>query len=132
MSHRAKELFSGRRVAGYLRYDTEEEIALLNEIYSFYELYVNFFQPMMKLKEKVMEGSKIKKRYDKPKTPYERVLECEEVEEENREKLRKIYENLNPIELKAKTDKLQSKLVKIATRDIKEFEKRKNFEYIFS
>jgi len=38
----------------------------------------------MKLLEKVREGSKVKKRYDDPKTPYERVLECEGVSEKTR------------------------------------------------
>ncbi len=84
----------------------------------------------MKLKEKIREGSKVKKVYDKAKTPFERVLECEEISEEDKERLKKTYEDLNPIELKARIDKLQDKLLKMAKREIKEFEKTKNFEYI--
>ncbi len=44
----------------------------------------------MKLKEKIREGSKVKKVYDKAKTPFERVLECEEVSEEEKEMLKKM------------------------------------------
>lgn len=124
-----KNYTTARRVAGYLRYDTEEEIEVLNEMYTYYELYVNFFQPSMKLKEKIKEGSKITKRYDKARTPYERVLKYEEIKEEDKKKLNKIYEELNPIELKQKIEKLQNKLIKMATKNIRNFEKRKNFEY---
>lgn len=127
-----KNYTTTRRVAGYSRYDTEEEVRILNEMYIYYELYVNFFQPTMKLKEKIREGSKITKRYDKARTPYERVLEREEIKEEDKKKLKKIYEDLNPMELKEKVEKLQNKLIKIATKNIRNFEKRKNLEYNFN
>jgi len=54
-----------RRNVGYFRYDTEEELMLLNELYNILRLYNNFFLPQMKLIEKTREGSKVKKRYDK-------------------------------------------------------------------
>jgi len=77
-----------RKVVGYLRYDTEKELEILNELYQYYRLFVNFFLPVVKLREKIREGSKIKKRYDNPKTPYERVLECSEIPEQIKERLR--------------------------------------------
>ena len=46
---------------------------MLREMGRVLRLYVNYFQPSMKLLEKVREGSKVKKRYDDPKTPYETV-----------------------------------------------------------
>lgn len=55
-----------RRFAGYLRYNTEEELKLLNELYSYLRLYTNFFQPVMKLTEKTRIGSGVIKRYDIP------------------------------------------------------------------
>ncbi len=51
----------------------------------------------MKLKEKIREESKVKKIYDKAKAPFERVLGCEEVSEEEKERLKKTYEDLNPM-----------------------------------
>ena len=54
-----------RRAVGYLRYDSEEELFTLNELYRPLRLYTNFFQPTMKLIEKTRIGSKIIKKYDK-------------------------------------------------------------------
>ena len=104
-----------RRAVGYLRYDTEEELKILNELYSYLSLYTNYFQPVMKLKEKTREGSKVRKRYDTAKTPYQRVLESIEVSEEDKERLREEYVKLNPAELKRQITRLQNKLLKIAS-----------------
>jgi len=57
-----------RRAVGYARYDTEEELEVLNQLYESLRLYTNFFQPVMKLAEKERMGSKVKKKYDKAKT----------------------------------------------------------------
>jgi len=89
-----------RRTVGYLRYDAEEELSLLNELYGYLRLYTNFFQPTMKLVEKTRVGSKVKKRYDQAKTPYRRVLESPFVPKENKERLKQEYSRLNPVELK--------------------------------
>jgi len=59
---------------GYARYDTEEQCQLLNELYSYLRLYTNFFLPTMKLKSKERVGSRVKKKYDQARTPYQRVL----------------------------------------------------------
>lgn len=53
-----------RKYVGYLRYDTEEELKALKELYKHLRLYINFFQPVMKLKEKKRIGSKVIKRKD--------------------------------------------------------------------
>ena len=58
-----------RRTVGYGRYDTMEELVVLNELYSHLRLYVNFFQPVRKLIKKERMGSKVIKRYDEAKTP---------------------------------------------------------------
>ena len=76
---------------------------------------LNYFQPSVKLLEKVREGSKVKKRYDDPKTPYERVLECADLDEEVKRRLRQEYEGLNPAELRRRLLKLQQRLIELAT-----------------
>ena len=102
-----------RKAVGYLRYDTEEELKTLNELYKWLRLYTNFFQPMMKLLEKRRVGSKVRKKYDEPRTPYHRVLESQWVNKENKEKLKSQYDKLNPVELKRKMVRLQNKLFKL-------------------
>jgi hypothetical protein len=105
-----------RKVAGYYRYDSIETLHLLNKIYNYHRLYNNFFQPNMKLIEKTRIGSKIKKKYDKAKTPYQRVLESPYVSEENKNKLKLIYESLNPAELLRCIEKNKKALIKLASR----------------
>lgn len=104
-----------RRFAGYLRYNTEEELKLLNELYSYLRLYTNFFQPVMKLTEKTRIGSRVIKRYDTPRSPYKRVLESPHVSEESKEKLRKQYDRLNPAGLKRQITKIQNKLLRLGS-----------------
>ena len=54
-----------RRQFGYLRYDTQEEIDIMNDLYrNKLRLFKNFFQPVMKLKEKVRIKGKIHRKYD--------------------------------------------------------------------
>ena len=57
--------------------------------------------PTFKLKEKLRVGVKIVKKYDKPKTPYQRVIESGVLTKKEEEKLRMKKRDLNPFELKA-------------------------------
>jgi hypothetical protein len=106
-----------RRTLGYLRYDTEEELKVINELYEVLRVYTNFFLPSTKLIEKTREGSKVTKKYDKPKTPYLRVMESDKVEEKTKQQLKEQYDHLNPAELKRKIDKLQSKLYRLYLKE---------------
>ncbi len=102
-----------RRAVGYSRYDTEEQRNILNELYGHLRLYTNFFQPVMKLIEKTRIGSKVIKKYDKPRTPYQRVLESPSVPECKKQQLKEQYATLNPADLKRKITRLQQKLLKM-------------------
>jgi len=95
-----------RRLVGYLRYDTQEEMELLNDLYrNEQRLFKNFFQPVIKLVSKERVGGKLHRTYDKPKTPYQRALESPEVSEKKKEELLKVYLSLNPAELKRQIEK---------------------------
>jgi len=95
-----------RQIVGYLRYDTPQEQQILNSLYrNELRLYKNFFQPAMKLKEKIRVKDKIHKKYDKPKTPYHRLLESEQIPKVTKQQLMRIYNNLNPAQLKRNIDK---------------------------
>ena len=94
-----------RAVIGHLRYDTEKELEVINSLYrGELRLYKNFFQPVMKLKEKIRDKGKVHRKYDIPKTPYQRIMESEKIPEENKKELRELYQRLNPAELKRKID----------------------------
>lgn len=102
-----------RRYVGYFRYDTEEELKILNEIYNVVRILVNFFYPSQKLISKTRVGSKIKKKYDTPKTPYMRILECSHISQEVKEKLKSRFKNYNPCELQRELLRLQDKLQRV-------------------
>jgi len=94
-----------RRILGHLRYDTEKELTIINKLYrNEWRLYKNFFQPVMKLQEKIRDKGKVHRKYDVPKTPYHRLIESEHIPQETKQKLTQLYQNLNPAELKRKID----------------------------
>ena len=99
-----------RKAAGYLRYETKDELQMLNELYSHLRLYINFFIPVAKKIEKIRIGSKIKKMYDTPMTPYKRVISSQYIEPEAKEKLELQHSKLNPAQLKRDISALQDKL----------------------
>jgi hypothetical protein len=101
-----------RRFLGYARYDTPEQMAIIKEMIPLIEAYVNFFQPVMKLKTKERVGSKVKKTYDQAKTPYQRILDSGVLTERNKTKIQEVYRTLNPMDLKRKINTLTVKLNK--------------------
>ncbi|MEA1964570.1 MAG: hypothetical protein U9O41_05535, partial [Candidatus Aerophobetes bacterium] len=102
-----------RSVFGHLRYDTEKEIEIINSLYrNELGLYKNFFQPVMKLKEKTRVKGKVHRKYDIPKTPYRRLMESGQISEKEKKQLQDLYQSLNPAELKRKIDKKVHKLYK--------------------
>jgi len=103
-----------RKAVGYLRYETKAELELMNLLYTKLRLYTNFFQPQMKCIEKIRIGSKVKKRYDKAKTPYHRILECKDVDRKVKQPLKDMYNSLNPVSLKREIVHLQDKLYNMA------------------
>ena len=100
---------------GYLRHDTDEELDVLNELYIYLDSYINFFQPVVKLISKTRVGSKVKKKYDKAKTPYRRVLESKSIDDKIKKSLKREYDGSNQVELKRNITRLQDELLKLNT-----------------
>jgi hypothetical protein len=100
-----------RRAVGYYRYDTPEQLDLLNSLYALLHFYGNFFLPTMKLKKKVRVGSKVKHIYDDPQTPYARALASDLVSEEDKAQLREVYSHLDLFALRQRIDQLQDQLL---------------------
>ena len=103
-----------KKFVGYFRYDTTKELGILNDIYrNELRVYKNFFQPVIKLILKERRGGRVHRRYDDPKTPYQRVMESKEVEDRVKKELSKIYLALNPAQLKRTIDVKLNNLYKI-------------------
>ncbi len=99
-----------RKLVGYGRFDTTAELTLMRELYEYERLYKNFFQPAMKLVAKVREGGKVHRRYDEPKTPYQRLLDSGQLNARAMKQLRQQYESLNVAELHRKIEQLRQEL----------------------
>lgn len=89
-----------RKLLGYGRLDSQKMESLINETYREWALLNNHFVPTSKLVSKTRVGSKIKKVYDVPMTPYERLLEDPDVPWHQKERLMKEHSQLNPFELR--------------------------------
>ncbi len=100
-----------RKIFGYLRYDSYEELAIMNDLYrNELRLHKNFSQPVMKLQSKERIGGKVKRRYEVAKTPYQRLIEPSQIPEGVEEELKGIYLSLNPAQLKRSIDAKLAKL----------------------
>jgi len=100
-----------RQLLGYDRFDKACLVDLLNDLYkNEWSLFNNFFCPSMKLTEKKRINSKYVKKYDRPKTPYQRLMASTHICPETKQKLTDTFLRLNPFCLKKK---IQTKLKRI-------------------
>jgi len=93
-----------RHTVGYDRLETPAELDLLNSIYSDLRLYINFFQPVLKLVGKERIDGKTIRKYDRAKTPFRRVLNLEDLPLEVKAFLINQYMQLNPVTLRDSID----------------------------
>ena len=99
-----------RRTVGYDRFEGRAAWEALGEMYQTLRLYINFFQPSLKLLSKQRSGAKVTKKYDTAKTPHRRINETETIDSEIKDELNRQYDKLDPVELLGKLKQLQSKL----------------------
>jgi hypothetical protein len=88
-----------RRLVGYERYASKAAFDCLGRVYDLIRLYINFFQPTMKLLSKTRHGAKIYKVYDKAQTPYQRLTRDGVLSEARKVELAATYSGLNPVSL---------------------------------
>lgn len=102
-----------RKNLGYSRIEKQEKADVVNELYRGpLSNYINFFLPSMKCIERKRVGSRIIKKYDKAKTPYQRVVESDDVPQNVKTDLNKRYAELNPVALRKEIDKLKRRIFK--------------------
>lgn len=94
-----------RQLLGYDRFDNPELVPVINELYmNEWSLFNNYFCPTLKLKEKQRINSKYTKKYEPPQTPYQRLLDSDDVSNDAKRILGSVYNSLNPFKLKRKID----------------------------
>lgn len=86
-----------RKFSGYIRIDTEERLEKLRSVCRSLEIYINHFLPSMKCVEKIRYNiTHSSRKYDIPKTPYQRFMEHPKISDEAKAKMRVFHETLNP------------------------------------
>ena len=105
-----------RKTVGYARFEGQNALNTLHEVYSFLNPLLNYFYPTLRLtaKEKLPSG-RYKKIYEKdPKTPYQRLLESPHIGDECKGELRRRAALLNPVKLKHQMDEARDRLLKLS------------------
>jgi len=105
-----------RRTIGYDRFSTKAAFKALNDVYTLLRLYINFFQPVLKLVAKTRHGARVHKVYDTAQTPYQRLLKSGVLTEEKRKALANIYAVLNPVSLLKQIRQETKDLLTLANR----------------
>jgi hypothetical protein len=103
-----------RRIVGYRRFAGLTAAAALADLYATVRLFVNFFQPSFKLVEKERDGARVCKRYQKPATPYQRLITDPRTPKEVRRHLAEIYTTLDPVRLLRDMRAAQLRLTELA------------------
>ena len=101
-----------RRLVGYDRFEGRKAWEALAQLYRVLRMYVNYFQPSLKLIAKERQGAKVSKKYDSAKTPFQRILLSEHISQEKKDQLTKEYNALDPVKLLAQLETLQDGLWK--------------------
>lgn len=109
-----------RQLVGYDRFEGLRAYQQLNELYRATRLYVNFFQPSMKLRIKKRDGCKVHRQYDMAQTPYRRLLNTGILSLKKKERLEILFKFLDPIRLLQQIKSMQDALWKHAIIEHKE------------
>jgi hypothetical protein len=96
-----------RRLVGYERYEGSASRDMLAKPYKIARLYVNHFQPCLKLISKERVGARVRKKYSEAQTPYRRVLNSNWVSENLKFSLIQNHQQLDPVALLNQLEILQ-------------------------
>jgi hypothetical protein len=108
-----------RKIFGYLRYDSQAAQKTINDLYQ-NELTIlqNLFLPSMKLVKKTRIGSKLKRRYDKPQTPLERLLRCAQADSVKTKELKRLRDKTDPFQLAKRMEQKLERIYQMANQRI--------------
>ncbi|WP_447978213.1 hypothetical protein [Candidatus Nitrospira bockiana] len=105
-----------RKLVGWDRYDSVAALEALNALYADLRLFQNLFQPSMKLVRKVRIGSRLRRQYDRPQTPFERVQACGQADPTRLAALQRVRRTTDPFALSRRIDQQLERLWALANR----------------
>lgn len=99
-----------RQFVGYDRFEGLRAYKQLLELYRALRLYINFFQPSMKLREKRRENSRVHRTHEPAQTPFQRLSASKVLSPERLEKLKAVHQAIDPVRLLKQIETLQDAL----------------------
>lgn len=100
-----------RKFMGWDRYDSSKALAAMNSLYeNELSLFMNLFQPSVKLRKTIRTGSRKKRLYDKPQTPLDRLIASGHLTKSRCDELKALRESLDPFSL---SERVNQKLERI-------------------
>ncbi|MDI6773738.1 MAG: integrase [bacterium] len=106
-----------RKLIGWDRYDSPAAVGLLNDLYRHeLRLMMNLFQPSVKLLRKERVGSRLKRTYDRPQTPLDRLRTCPGVDRTQVNQLLRLRATTDPFELAQRIEKKIDRIAALAQR----------------
>lgn len=109
-----------RKIFGWKRIDSTEAVALMNTLYrNELRLLLNYFQPSVKLIERTRVGSRIRRKYDRPKTPFERLIELGALAPQQVKAMEAERDRCDPFALSIATEAKVAALLRLPTRPIR-------------
>ena len=106
-----------RQLIGYDRFASKAAYAQLARVYHLARLHVNFFQPVQKLVSKHREGARVHRVFDRAQTPYQRLGTSGGLTRSARADLERLYQRLNPLQLRRELEAELDRLWKLAAPD---------------
>jgi len=104
-----------RKLLGYTRFDSPEALAAINALYANeLRLFQNLYLPSVKLRSKTRVGSRLKRTYDAPQTPLERVIAAGVLTKQAAAALRAKRESLDPFALSRSIDEKLERIQQLA------------------
>ncbi len=104
-----------RKLMGWDRYDSAKALEAANRLYEELRIFQNLFQPSMKLRCKIRKGSRLIRRYDTPRTPFERVVESRKGDPKKLAALTHMLKTTDPFELSTRIDQQLQRIYKLAS-----------------
>lgn len=114
-----------RRYGFYYRYDTPEELTLLNELWALVCDRLNFFTPTKKPTGYATDKIGRRKRlYDAPQSPYQRLLQAGVLSPAQQAELAQYKDTLSPVAIADQIDAIQARLIALAAQKTRELERQ--------
>jgi hypothetical protein len=107
-----------RKILGYVRYDSTPALTAINALYADLRLLQNLFLPSVKLVEKRRVGARLRRRYDAPRTPFERLETCADAIPAQVGALRQLRAQLDPLALAEQIDRRLAGVYRLANQRV--------------